>query len=176
MTKILLKMESLERMRDRRPPGYTDEVLALFTPGAETLELDRDVWAEIVRRHRPEPPPAPASAPAAEPSKPKREQRPKVTLAAMASYTRALLGGEYVGEDTRRAREAICASCDKVREDIKGMWCGVCGCGVGVVTNRMMALTAYAENLPHWGCKHPKRGKPKDAANPDGPKYGWPVK
>ncbi len=110
---------------------------------------------------------------------PPSEPRPRPTLAMMRDWTIAALGGSYVDVATQREREATCATCDHVKTDAAGPWCGVCGCGVGGDIMRVRNLAAYAEKLdPNttveitaygkeigrgvtWGCKHPQRAQGK---------------
>lgn len=91
--------------------------------------------------------------------------RPAVTVTKALSFARAVLTGRKVSAEVAAARTAICEKCDRVARDDKGMWCGVCGCPVSAENKRIKNLAAYEENLPAWGCKHPRRADGK----------GWPT-
>lgn len=74
------------------------------------------------------------------------------------NLVKAVIWGTSVPDEIRDQRQKICLSCDKYRVDRFGYGhCGLCGCGVSSEVNRVLNLTAYVENLPSWGCKHPLR-------------------
>lgn len=94
------------------------------------------------------------------------QNRPRPTTKQILTAAEALTTGAKVSLDVLQAREAICAKCDKVRQDDAGkLWCSVCGCGTSSANKEILNLAAYEERLPRWGCHHPLRGKGK----------GWPV-
>ena len=95
----------------------------------------------------------------------RRETRPAPTLGKVISFAEAVATGRYVDAATVAARYAICETCDQARRDADGIWCGVCGCGVGKDAKRIRNLAAYVERLPKYGCKHPQRAHGK----------GWPI-
>jgi GR25 family glycosyltransferase involved in LPS biosynthesis len=87
----------------------------------------------------------------------RRQKRPAGSATKIASFAQAALLGRYVPDGVRKAREIVCRGCDQVRKDDKVYWCSACGCGVSGETRKIANLAAYEENLPRWGCKHPKR-------------------
>lgn len=98
--------------------------------------------------------------------RPAIENRPAPTVEQVATFAQAVIRGKYVDDDTRLAREAVCANCDKQKMDTNGVpWCAVCGCGTSNAERQIRNLAAYEENLPKWGCKHPERKNGK----------GWPL-
>lgn len=98
-------------------------------------------------------------------------KKPKPTLKKIKTLFQAMLQARKVPIFTRQKRAAKCTGCDLIRKDptTKKLFCSVCGCASGGGTNKIVNLTVYEENLPKWGCKHPKRGQPK----PNGGTYGW---
>ena len=158
----MIKKRSIAILQERSfhmPDGYvedilshaneSDEIAGWYTIEDEKLVLIRRKWEDIKAGNSEIP----------------KQKRPKAKLSTAASLARAILTGEKVDEATQKARSQICAACDKVREDDKGPWCGICGCKVAQGDSRLTNLTAYKENLPHWGCKHPERDQGK----------GWPL-
>jgi hypothetical protein len=73
------------------------------------------------------------------------------------SYMRAVLFGNKVSDEVKVERDATCSMCPfmRVSTDAKTQYCGICGCNTQPKDG--VSMTAYEENLPHWGCKHPKR-------------------
>lgn len=88
-------------------------------------------------------------------------QSPRPTPADAASLIGAMIYGEYVPDEEKTSREAICTSCDKLTADQK---CSMCGCGVSGEAKKILNLAAYVETEA-YGCKHPKRLEGK----------GWPL-
>jgi hypothetical protein len=123
-------------------------------------------------------------APAA-PGAAREVARPPTTLKMAAAWAVAATMGKYATAEAVAERDAICGGCDRAASDAKGRFCAICGCAVHGEENAIRNLAAYQENMagfpghnpkwPDWGCKHPLRGKPKNPADPDGPKYGWPL-
>jgi len=79
-------------------------------------------------------------------------------LQSAAGAIGAVLTGRKVADEVRVEREGTCAGCEHVRKDARGMFCNLCGCGIG---GRILNLAAYEEELPGRGCKHPERGQGK---------------
>lgn len=90
---------------------------------------------------------------------PEKGDKPVPGIKQAASFAQAMLTGTLVSEEVLQERLAICAGCDLFREDRKSgeRFCGVCGCGIKNELRRGKNLAAFEENLPKWGCKHPKR-------------------
>ncbi len=94
------------------------------------------------------------------------EQRSMPTLDQVKTIAQAIFSGKYVEAMLVAQRMDICRKCDKLRVTPAGVaWCGACGCRVSRKDREITNLVAYEENLPKWGCKHPKRKEGK----------GWPV-
>lgn len=90
-----------------------------------------------------------------------------------ASWAIAASVGKYVPLEVLNERLETCRSCEYVRGDDKGMWCGLCGCALQADKHRVRNLAAYEEKLDPestlkvagvrmgngrtWGCKHPRR-------------------
>lgn len=107
------------------------------------------------------------------PLNPPVADRPTPSARQVVSFLTAFLTSPRVERRVELKRLAACAQCDHLRRasDSRLDWCGLCGCKVSLEGFRLANLAAYAENLPHWGCKHPQRGELK----PDGVScYGWP--
>lgn len=158
----MIPKRSIIRLQERSghlPDGYVEDVLShaieideiagWYTIDEEKFILIRRKWEDVGAGNLDVP----------------KQKRPKATLSKAATLARAIATGKKVDEATKKVRAKICAACDKVREDEKGSWCGVCGCKVAADDKRLDNLTAYEENLPHWGCKHPEREQGK----------GWPL-
>ncbi len=89
-------------------------------------------------------------------------------LGQAATFAEALLAGERVAPDLQAAREAVCAACpfsqiSNLKSPMPGgaqpdRRCTLCGCPVSG-GGRVRNLAAYAERLPQWGCKHPRRAQ-----------------
>lgn len=97
--------------------------------------------------------------------------RPFPSARQVASFLTALATCPRVSRRVELLRLAICARCEYLRRasDSRLDWCGLCGCKVSLEGWRLASLAAYEENLPHWGCKHPRRGQPQaDGARPPG--------
>jgi hypothetical protein len=82
-------------------------------------------------------------------------------IGRITSLLQAMIRGGKVSPGAQQQREEICRTCEYMRTEKgdgpeKG-WCGICGCRVGAAHHRIINLTAYKENLPRWGCKHPNR-------------------
>lgn len=94
-------------------------------------------------------------------------RRPAPGVAEMFNWAKAFATAGRVSDAVRREREAICATCDYVRRDDRGLWCSVCGCGTSDDSRRIFNLASYNEgpltsiSLPQWGCKHPQRAAGK---------------
>lgn len=87
------------------------------------------------------------------------------TIRQAATALKAIAIGKKVSLDVMQQRDDICKTCDKQRVDHNGVrWCSVCGCSTSADDRAILNLTAYEENLPYWGCKHPQRKEGK----------GWP--
>lgn len=95
-----------------------------------------------------------------------RENRPAVpSFSQVKTAIKAITTGTKVSLEVMQERDEICKQCDKQRIDNNGVrWCSICGCATSGENKKILNLTAYEENLPHWGCKHPKRNEGK----------GWP--
>jgi hypothetical protein len=84
-----------------------------------------------------------------------QEKRGLVSKAT--SLAQAVITGKYVSKEVREERQAICHTC-RYRSLKDGVaCCSVCGCKVSSDARTLVNLTAYEENLPKWGCKHPNR-------------------
>jgi hypothetical protein len=96
-----------------------------------------------------------------------RQDRPRIPSARqLVTATMAIASGRKVPLNVMQERAGICERCDQLRIDRKGrLWCGVCGCGMSPANKEVLNLAAYEENLPHWGCKHPRRSAGR----------GWPL-
>jgi hypothetical protein len=89
---------------------------------------------------------------------PATQQRPAPALRQALTLAMALSTAKRVSSETVQARMKTCQACEFRRLDKQGQaWCGVCGCSVSSDDRKIVNLAAYVENLPHWGCKHPKR-------------------
>jgi hypothetical protein len=80
------------------------------------------------------------------------------------SFGKAALTGRYVEPRIVQLRIAACSRCDLRQRDERGDWCGACGCTVSSAERVLTNLAAYEEQLPEWGCKHPRRAEG----------FGWP--
>ncbi len=90
------------------------------------------------------------------------EERPTPTVKRGTTLAAAILTGKYVSTEIVEERMATCRTCDFKRVNNRGVeWCGVCGCKVSATHRELTNLVAYEENLPKWGCKHPKRAEGK---------------
>jgi len=88
-----------------------------------------------------------------------RVPRSAPTIEQLTNFAVAATTGALVPTRIRKQREAVCRGCDMVRwDEQRRPWCNVCGCGVSNADREIRNLAAYVENLPRWGCKHPKRG------------------
>lgn len=85
----------------------------------------------------------------------------QLSLAALANAFKAALTGRRVSEAERDRRGQACSSCEYLRHDKLGPFCGLCGCTVVGEENRIFNMAAVAESLPDWGCKHPARAAGK---------------
>ena len=84
--------------------------------------------------------------------------RPRPTATQAHTFIRALVTARRVEPETRKARHEICKTCDELKHDSKGTYCGACGCGT-ITSLAIRDLCHYEERLPDWGCKHPRRSK-----------------
>ena len=92
--------------------------------------------------------------------------RPPVTAAKVATFAVAVITGKFVDQATIDQRLAICATCVHRKTDAQGAsFCNLCGCSLSPKAKRITNLAAYEENLPAWGCKHPRREQGE----------GWPL-
>jgi hypothetical protein len=86
---------------------------------------------------------------------------PAVTAAQVASFLEAMLTAPKVADEIKVEREQTCLKCDMLKVDPRSgvPFCGMCGCRVSAAHEGWFVrnLTAYEENLPKWGCKHPSR-------------------
>lgn len=87
------------------------------------------------------------------------EAEQEITFKRAAVAFAAMLLAPDVSEEIRDERRAICATCPMLRKRPKSeqKFCNKCHCNIGGSDD----LTSKAENLPHWGCKHPQRGNGK---------------
>jgi hypothetical protein len=125
----------------RRPAGYREQLMQAAVAGDErgvTFDTAHSAWAALKQRY---------------------QRRRRTTLKQAASFSRALLAGRFVSAETVAERLAICETCDQLRRDERGRWCAACGCGLSDAARQITNLAAYEENLPHWGCKHPRRSQ-----------------
>lgn len=74
-------------------------------------------------------------------------------LKRSVSFVKALAMGKKVDDRIRLERESICLKCHYLNKRNR---CSLCGCKVRQVLD-VLNLSAYEENLPDWGCKHPLR-------------------
>lgn len=87
------------------------------------------------------------------------QNRPVPTPGQVATFVQAVAFGKRVLDDTIQERLRTCSTCDYMRRTESGdTWCGACGCKIST-NNVVDNLAAYEENLPKWGCKHPKRAE-----------------
>lgn len=69
------------------------------------------------------------------------------------TFMQAMVKHKLVRPEIAAERHLICLKCEYNKEGS----CSLCGCPI----NRLMK---HEENLPQWGCKHPRRGE-----------EGWPI-
>ena len=82
------------------------------------------------------------------------------TARKILSFAKAALSGKYVSAEIVEERMKACGTCEFRRADREGRAsCGICGCGLSAEAKRVTNLAAYEENLPAWGCKHPRRAQ-----------------
>lgn len=90
----------------------------------------------------------------------------------MKQMLKAMATAARVSDAVVAQRIDACERCDRVIKGRLTMKCGICGCFLRKRLKGVANLAGLEENLPGWGCKHPKRGQPK----PDGSGvYGWPT-
>jgi len=133
--------DQIAQHAQRRPAGYVEQLLRAAVSRDEhgvTFDTDHPAWRELATRHQP---------------------RPRPTLRAAQSLAAALLTGRRVPLAVMQARLVCCETCDLLRRDERGQWCGACGCGLSSDARAIRNLAAYEENLPRWGCKHPNRAQ-----------------
>ena len=78
----------------------------------------------------------------------------------VATFIQALTTGTLVSKEIQDERIATCMACRNLRRDrFNANFCGLCGCQVANRITNVLNITAYEEELPKWGCKHPLRKK-----------------
>ena len=88
--------------------------------------------------------------------------RPRHTAKDAWNFARAQLTAKRVPKAIVDERMATCEKCEYVRTNAtKDKLCGICGCGVELKLKVLKNLVEVEENLPRWGCKHPKRKEGK---------------
>ena len=76
----------------------------------------------------------------------------------VASFLQALTTGTLISKEIQDERIATCMECRHLRRDrFKHHFCGICRCQVASKISNVLNVTAYEEDLPRWGCKHPRR-------------------
>ena len=71
----------------------------------------------------------------------------------------AFVTAPRVSGDMIQERMATCLACPHRAEKNGESRCGLCGCGLSGDQKNVRNLARYEENLPSWGCKHPKRSE-----------------
>lgn len=133
--------EQIAAHAQRRPAGYVEALMQAAVRQDEqgvTFDTEHPAWQRLRAEH---------------------QARPGVTLGKAATFAAALLTAGRVPLEILQERMATCGACDQLRHDERGQWCGVCGCGLSADQRAVVNLAAYEERLPHWGCKHPQRGR-----------------
>jgi len=90
-------------------------------------------------------------------------KRNRPTAKQVITLATALATAKTVSLEVMQERLDTCFECSHVKSDGKTKFCGLCGCSVSSDDNKIVNLAKYEENLPQWGCKHPKRHRG----------YGW---
>lgn len=175
----------------RHPNTKTAVLRAAITRNETIARIPRSHWEAITAPGVDPltvPPPGPLPAIPAIPAK----KRPKPTMAMIQQWAVAATGNRHVSLEVQQQRQQVCQTCEYLRLDNKGQWCGRCGCAVAGDIKKIFNLSSFVEKLDAhatvqiapgvhlgggatWGCKHPQRGKPIDPSKPDGPAYGWPL-
>ena len=140
----------------RPQPEYYDECARCAVHDSESeMVFDREsaCWRDLKAKYE-QAPPAPLES--YRKIKPRVNGHPPKTLARKAqSFLKAIATGRKVSAEIFAERKETCLACPLML----GGKCSVCGCRVGAEFGKILNLAAYEENLPEWGCRHPRRAE-----------------